>query len=71
VKETDSSANQLHIPSDLTNPEAVINAFDKVKKAFSIPSVVVYIPMATTHLQNDTINRLTFNSQPTHFLAPR
>jgi NAD(P)-dependent dehydrogenase (short-subunit alcohol dehydrogenase family) len=42
VKEADSTDNQLNIPSDFTKTEDVINAFDKVKKTFGIPSVVVY-----------------------------
>jgi NAD(P)-dependent dehydrogenase (short-subunit alcohol dehydrogenase family) len=42
VKEADSTDNQLNIPSDFTKTEDVINAFDKVKKAFGIPSVVIY-----------------------------
>jgi NAD(P)-dependent dehydrogenase (short-subunit alcohol dehydrogenase family) len=42
VKEADSTENQLNIPSDFTKTEDVINAFDKVKKAFGVPSVVVY-----------------------------
>jgi NAD(P)-dependent dehydrogenase (short-subunit alcohol dehydrogenase family) len=42
VREADSTDNQLNIPSDFTKTEDVINAFDKVKKAFGIPSVVVY-----------------------------
>lgn len=42
VEETDSTDSQLNIPSDFTKPEDVVNAFDKVKEAFGIPSVVVY-----------------------------
>ena len=42
VKESDSTADQLLIPSDFSRTEDVVNAFDKVKKAFGIPSVVVY-----------------------------
>lgn len=42
VKEADSTDSQLNIPSDFTKTEDVVNAFDRVKKAFGIPSVVVY-----------------------------
>jgi NAD(P)-dependent dehydrogenase (short-subunit alcohol dehydrogenase family) len=34
--------DQLHIPSDFSNPSAVATAFAKVKEAYGIPSVVVY-----------------------------
>jgi NAD(P)-dependent dehydrogenase (short-subunit alcohol dehydrogenase family) len=42
VKEADSTDSQLNIPSDFTKTNEVVNAFDKVKKEFGIPSVVVY-----------------------------
>ncbi|PCD30279.1 hypothetical protein FGRA07_10429 [Fusarium graminearum] len=42
LKEADSTDNQLHITSDFSNTDDAVNAFDKVKKAFGIPSVVVY-----------------------------
>ncbi|RGP69394.1 short chain type dehydrogenase [Fusarium longipes] len=42
VKEADSTDTQLNIPSDFTKTNDVVNAFDKVKKEFGIPSVVVY-----------------------------
>ena len=42
VKEADSTDSQLNIPSDFSKTDDVVNAFDKVKKAFGIPSVVVY-----------------------------
>ena len=34
--------DQLHIPSDFSNPSAVAAAFAKAKEALGIPSVVVY-----------------------------
>jgi hypothetical protein len=34
--------DQLHIPSDFSNPSAVTAAFAKAKEALGIPSVVVY-----------------------------
>lgn len=42
LKESNSTDDQLHIPSDFTKPDDVISAFNKVKKVFGIPSVVVY-----------------------------
>lgn len=42
LKEADSTDNQLNIPSDFSKTDDVVNAFAQVKKAFGIPSVVVY-----------------------------
>lgn len=42
VKEAESTDTQLNIPSDFAKSDDVVNAFSKVKKAFGIPSVVVY-----------------------------
>ena len=42
VKVADNSDNLLNIPSDFSKTEDVVNAFDQTKKAFGIPSVVVY-----------------------------
>ena len=42
LKEADSTDSQLHIPSDFSETDDVVNAFTKVKKAFGIPSVVIY-----------------------------
>ncbi|EXJ93386.1 hypothetical protein A1O1_01778 [Capronia coronata CBS 617.96] len=42
LKEVDSTDNQLNIPSDFSKTDDVVNAFDRVKKVFGIPSVVVY-----------------------------
>jgi NAD(P)-dependent dehydrogenase (short-subunit alcohol dehydrogenase family) len=42
VKEADSTESQLHIPADFSKTQDVVNAFDSVKKAFGVPSVVVY-----------------------------
>lgn len=42
VKEGDSTDTQLNIPSDFSKTEDVVKAFDKVKQAFGIPSVVIY-----------------------------
>lgn len=49
VKEADSTESQLNIPSDFTKTDDVVKAFDRVKKTFGIPSVVVYNgePMAS------------------------
>ncbi|RGP74102.1 short chain type dehydrogenase [Fusarium sporotrichioides] len=42
IKEADSTDTQLNISSDFTKTDDIVNAFDKVKKEFGIPSVVVY-----------------------------
>ena len=42
VDEADNTDNQLNITSDFANSDDVVNAFNKVKKVFGIPSVVVY-----------------------------
>jgi NAD(P)-dependent dehydrogenase (short-subunit alcohol dehydrogenase family) len=42
LKESNSTDDELHIPSDFTKPGDITNAFDKVKEVFGIPSVVVY-----------------------------
>jgi NAD(P)-dependent dehydrogenase (short-subunit alcohol dehydrogenase family) len=42
VKEADSTDSQLNIPSDFSKTGDVVKAFDRVKKTFGIPSVVVY-----------------------------
>ncbi|EXJ92922.1 hypothetical protein A1O3_01478 [Capronia epimyces CBS 606.96] len=48
LNEADSTDNQLNIPSDFSNSDDVVKAFDKVKKVFGIPSVVVYNVSAST-----------------------
>jgi NAD(P)-dependent dehydrogenase (short-subunit alcohol dehydrogenase family) len=53
VKESDSTDTQLNITSDFSKTEDVVKAFDKVKQAFGIPSVVIYngkCPMPNTTL---------------------
>lgn len=42
LKEADSTDNQLNITCDFSNTDNVVGAFEKVKKVFGIPSVVVY-----------------------------
>ncbi|GKU05142.1 short-chain dehydrogenases protein [Fusarium langsethiae] len=42
IKEAGSTDTQLNIPSDFAKTDDIVNAFDKVKKEFGIPSVVVY-----------------------------
>ena len=42
AKETDNTSNQIHIPSNFSNPESIANIFSKVEAAFGLPSVVVY-----------------------------
>ncbi|KAH8817260.1 hypothetical protein F5884DRAFT_722271 [Xylogone sp. PMI_703] len=49
VKEADSTADQLNIPSDFSKNDDVVNAFQKVNKTFgAAPSVVVYNVSAST-----------------------
>lgn len=38
----DFTKDQVHVQRDLSDPEAVASAFDEVKKALGVPSVVVY-----------------------------
>lgn len=42
LKEADSTDKQLNIPCDFSKTDDVVSAFQKVKKVFGIPSVVVY-----------------------------
>ncbi|KAK8844518.1 hypothetical protein IAR55_006364 [Kwoniella newhampshirensis] len=48
VKEANSTDTHLNIPSDFTKTNDVVDAFEKVKKVFGIPSVVVYNVSAST-----------------------
>ena len=40
--EEDSTADQVNISSDLSDPDSVVNVFAKVKASLGLPSVVVY-----------------------------
>jgi NAD(P)-dependent dehydrogenase (short-subunit alcohol dehydrogenase family) len=42
LKEEDSSADQVNISSDLSDPDSVIRVFSKVKALLGLPSVVIY-----------------------------
>lgn len=42
LKEAESTDRQLNITTDFANSDEVVSAFEKVKKTFGIPSVVVY-----------------------------
>jgi NAD(P)-dependent dehydrogenase (short-subunit alcohol dehydrogenase family) len=42
LKETDNTSDQINITSDLSDPSAVVSAFEKVKASLGVPSVVVY-----------------------------
>ncbi|OAA75992.1 NAD(P)-binding domain protein [Akanthomyces lecanii RCEF 1005] len=53
LKETDSTDTQLNITSDFSKTDDVVNAFAKVKKAFGIPSVVIYNCSANTFTSAD------------------
>lgn len=42
LKETDSTAGQLNVPADLSDPKAVVDVFTTVQAKLGIPSVVIY-----------------------------
>ena len=42
LKEADSTADQINISSDLSDPNSVVSVFEKVKASFGAPSVVIY-----------------------------
>jgi NAD(P)-dependent dehydrogenase (short-subunit alcohol dehydrogenase family) len=42
IDEAASTDIQLHVRTDLSNPDEVVTTFEKVKKAFGFPSVVIY-----------------------------
>ena len=42
LKEEDSTADQVNISTDLSNPDSVISVFSKVKQLLGFPSVVIY-----------------------------
>ncbi|KAK5046500.1 hypothetical protein LTR84_008303 [Exophiala bonariae] len=48
LKEEESTETQLNITTDFANSDDVVSAFEKVKKVFGIPSVVVYNVSAST-----------------------
>ncbi|PGG96403.1 hypothetical protein AJ79_09598 [Helicocarpus griseus UAMH5409] len=53
LKEADSTDDQLNIRSDLSNTDSILNAFDRVKQVFGIPSVVVYNASAASFTPAD------------------
>lgn len=42
VREADNTPDQVNLPSDLSDPNAVIGAFSKVEALLGTPSVVIY-----------------------------
>ena len=42
ASQANSTANEVHIQSDFTDPGTVVNVFSQVKASLGIPSVVVY-----------------------------
>ncbi|KAK8844100.1 hypothetical protein IAR55_006894 [Kwoniella newhampshirensis] len=48
LKEGDSTKDELHVASDLSDPQSVVKAYEKVNKELGIPSVVVYNAYAST-----------------------
>lgn len=47
AKEADNTPNEVHIPSDFSDPNSVVDVFSKVKTLLGIPSVVVYNGQST------------------------
>ena len=52
LKEEDSTAEEMKICSDFSDPESVVKAFAKVEAQMGIPSVVVYNGMRNDLLSN-------------------
>ena len=42
LKQENSDENCINIPADLSNPDAIVNAFAEVTSSLGIPSVVIY-----------------------------
>lgn len=42
LKEENSTADELHVKGDLSDPSSITAIFDKVKAKFGVPSVVIY-----------------------------
>lgn len=57
LKEEDSTADQVNVSCDLSDPDSVIRVFSKVKALLGTPSVVVYNAGAAT--PNDAKNPLS------------
>ncbi|KAF4464531.1 short-chain dehydrogenase [Fusarium albosuccineum] len=57
LKEEDSTPDQLHIRSDFSDPNSVVNVFTKVKSQLGAPGVVVYNAAASA--RHDTKNPLS------------
>jgi NAD(P)-dependent dehydrogenase (short-subunit alcohol dehydrogenase family) len=81
VKEADNTADQINIPSDLSDPNSVVNAFSKVKELIGTPSVVVYNGQSPLIPSNLLINlaksififlagAVTFNDAKDHLSLP-
>jgi len=57
AKEAHNTGNEIHIPSDFSNPNAIVDVFSTVKASLGIPSVVVYnIGAATANPPNDPLS---------------
>ncbi|RDW59920.1 hypothetical protein BP6252_13007 [Coleophoma cylindrospora] len=54
LREEDSTANEVHISSDLSDPSSIATAFSKVKALLGLPSVVVYNAGAVTPTDGKT-----------------
>ena len=42
ASQANSTANEIHIPTDFADPGTIAHAFTQVKESLGIPSVVVY-----------------------------
>lgn len=57
LKDGDNIPDQVHIPSDFSEPNSIANVFSKVKALLGVPSVVIYNASAAT--KNDAKNPLS------------
>ncbi|TVY88130.1 Secoisolariciresinol dehydrogenase [Lachnellula willkommii] len=64
-KESDNTPSQIHIPTDVSNPDAVVAAFSKTKSLLGNPSVVVYNVGALT--ENPPEDPLSLNLEESDF----
>ncbi|KAK8032568.1 hypothetical protein PG990_002302 [Apiospora arundinis] len=48
LNEENSTADELHVKGDLSNPSSIPSIFDQVKAKFGVPSVVIYNAAAAT-----------------------
>ena len=61
LKEEDSTADQVNIPSDLSDPNSVTSVFSKVNAQLGPPSVVIYNGDYDTWNEDSTEFELIFS----------